>query len=76
MTNFGLVEYSLKTKMSKQYSTSDGLASNSNIGLNPDPSDNAPVVTRTKRWVNRDQRISEDVILCAYNANNEILYFD
>ena len=35
----GLIDYNLNTKTSKQYSTADGLASSSNIALNPDPSD-------------------------------------
>jgi len=35
----GLLEYSLTTKTSKQYSTNDGLASNNNIAITSDPSD-------------------------------------
>ncbi|OGG53501.1 hypothetical protein A3H16_03730 [Candidatus Kaiserbacteria bacterium RIFCSPLOWO2_12_FULL_53_8] len=35
----GLIDYNLSTKTSKQYTTADGLASNSNIAFTPDPSD-------------------------------------
>ncbi|MES2014268.1 MAG: hypothetical protein V4437_00440 [Patescibacteria group bacterium] len=59
----GLVQYDLNTKTSKKYTTAEGLASNGNITITPDPSD------KDTLWISTFEGLSKLTISSGHIEN-------